>query len=223
MNQRACCAALMALLACADDDDTDAACPLPADTLPPLEIPALDPLCEGDPCGGDLTGSWEIVASCTSGIGDASFFGCAEGSLRFGTFDVSGTFTFAADGTVTTAAREYATGRVLLPLSCYPGFDCATLAALAVASGVEAICEDRGPIDAASCAVSTDACECALTLDDPDLMQQGTITTDPAGTFVLTVGEEEIGGVYCVSSDELWLHGVRFGGVEYSYRYRRIP
>ncbi len=204
--------------ACGGNDS----CPVTFDAAPLPDSAPPDPACGGAACGGDLTGTWTIIASCAVGEGNASFFGCAPGTVRFGEFDVTGTWTIDAAGAITIDAAEHATVQAYLPLSCYAGFDCPGLEVLASSrDGLEASCEDRGPTDPATCEVVADACDCAISLDDPDVMLDATIVTGADGTFTVTMGDEVVDGEYCATGDTLWMHGVRFGGVDYWYVFTR--
>lgn len=219
-------AIVLSIPACGNDDaagDPDAACaPVPDGAPFPDAIPP-DPSCAGAKCGGDVAGDWQFVAACAVGTGDGSFFGCSEGSVIFGNFHVSGIVHIAADGTLTSDLDENATGRATLPLSCYALDRCTQLEALAEAanSAVSATCQALGPLDG-SCQVVDESCECDIAVVDPHAMLNATITTDPvAGTFSLTMGDETVTGEYCADSEALWLHFIRFGGVDYRYRLER--
>ena len=204
------------------DGGADAAC-VPSDggTLPPLDGGPSAPLCEGSPCGGDLTGAWEILAVCAEGTGDGTFLRCADGTLTMRSIAVSGTWTFAADGTVTLEGSESATADAFLPLACYGVADCAGVQALAAAGGLSSECVGAGELDARC---RPRACDCRLTLSEPALMASATYAADAsAGTFVLMTEAETIEGEHCVEGDELWLSATRFGGVQYRYRMRRMP
>lgn len=214
---------LCVVAACGGDDPS---CPVPADAAPIPEPGPLDPLCEGEACGGDPVGTWQVVASCARGSGDGSFFNCPEGEVHFGDdFEVRGTWVFGADGVVTTDVSERVSGRMFLPLSCYGLTACDQLEALAEAAvdGFEASCVDQGALDE-RCEVIPETCDCAVAIDDDEVALTMTYTVDPdAGTFTLIQGDETITGVYCATAEELWVQGTRFGGVDYRYRFERVP
>ena len=205
-----------------DAGPRDAPCVQPVDATPLPDAHPLDPRCIGTPCGGDPTGTWTITASCATGTGDGTFLGCKQGSFTLlNDFAVSGTFMIAADGTLTTNASEKGSGRAHLPLSCYPVSTCEGLAALGNANHLQTSCIDEAPLDP-GCAAS--ACTCDIGIDMAAVMLTGTLVTDPsAGTFTLPLGNETVPGEYCVQGDDLWMHGVRFGGVDYEYRFTRAP
>jgi hypothetical protein len=171
--------------------------------------------CAGTPCGGDLTGTWQVEAVCATGDGDGTFFGCKPGSVHYIGLAVSGTFTFDGAGNVTTNADEHAVATAHLPLSCYGLQDCATVESLAKANGIQASC--------VSACTADPACDCAVELTASAVMLMGSVVTDGAGGLTLTLGKETIPGHYCVSGDRLWVQGTRFGGVDYRYSMRRVP
>lgn len=191
---------------------TDAAAP--ADDAGPR-----NPACTGTPCGGDPTGTWEIVAACAFGSGDASFLQCPTGTVTVDEFDVTGTWEIAADGTVTVNVSEHASAYAYLELACYDRSNCSQVEALGAAADIVLDCAPAGPVGDRC---QAEGCFCHVTLDRPELALTGNITTDAtAGTFTLTQGTEVIDGEYCVMGDELWLSGVRFGSVQYRYRFQR--
>jgi hypothetical protein len=218
---------LLLLVACGDDASSaapDAGCPPLPDAAPLPDAVPPDPGCIGDTtCGGDLTGDWDMTASCAVGSGDAAFFNCPEGEVHDLSFMARGHWTFGADGSVTAVVDEHAEGRMELPLTCFTFDTCAQVEAVAEAAGdaVELDCRALGPQDE-FCAVIDESCDCGVVVSGTGITLTATITTDPAaGTFSLTMGNETVTGEYCVAGDQLFVHFIRFGGVDYRYRFQR--
>src|SRR5690606_27883683 len=114
------------------------------------------------PCGGDLTGTWHVGASCMELSGDMDVsltsLGCPTVPV-IGTLSTTGSITLNADGTYTD--NTHTTGAASFPLdpSC-----------LSVSS-VDVTCEEIGSIFTAVgwttsvCAYTGDQCNCELTVD----------------------------------------------------------
>jgi hypothetical protein len=91
----------------------------PTTTAPPTDVVAS---CENvEPCGGDVVGTWSVVASCLPVSGETDMMGFGLGcssAPTTGDLQVTGTWTFDAEGassdmTVTTGDQE-----ISLPASC---------------------------------------------------------------------------------------------------------
>ena len=117
----------------------------------------LDPF---TPCGGDVTGTWNVVAVCALDVTD---LGCDDASWEVTADRSSGTITFDNKGTYDQAYNLDLDFLLTLPTSCLFGQGCDTL--LQFAGDV---------LDA--CTEVSDNCECTGTLQD---------TLNDAGTWMM--------------------------------------
>jgi hypothetical protein len=124
-------------------------------------------------CGGDLVGTWNIVAGCASVPMMPSIMGCPNASAQNATVMASGTSTFNADKTFTSDTTETASETVVLPSSCLTTMgmtvSCQTLGQFL--SG--ALQTDAGTT-MASCNMSGSNCNCDIS---------GTVHTSSMGTY----------------------------------------
>jgi len=207
------------------DAGPDAACslhdagPVPDATMA-IDAAPSDPLCAGSVCGGDITGTWQVIMGCAGGEGDATFLSCTPGTLTYLEWSAMGTFTFAADGTMSTNAGEHFRGQAFLPLSCYRTVStCRGLDGLALRSMILATCTDHPR----TTECDPQYCDCGIAIDRSAVMLMGTYTADPvSGTVTAVLGPETISGEYCVTGSQLWLHAHRYGNVSYYYRFQRV-
>lgn len=154
-------------------------------------------------CGGDLTGTWHVGASCIelSGNMDVSLtsLGCPTVPVT-GTLSTTGSITLNADGTYTD--NTHTTGNASFPLdpSC-----------LSVSS-VDVPCSDIGGIFEGvgwSTAVCTDAsgqCNCQLTVDEDGGLGAVIPYFEPTGYYSIegtsfTIGASDYD--YCIDGDVL--------------------
>lgn len=212
---------LAGLCACGGDA---AACPVLPDAAPPPDSAPADPACDGEACGGDLVGTWEIVATCAAGAGNAGIVNCPEGDFYPGAYEVRGTWVIGDDGTIDFTGTETGDVRLVVPLSCFGLLDCAQLEVVAEAAndGVDVACSDLGPLDEA-CEVIPESCDCTAHADELEVDLSPTYTADAAtGELTIVLGDETITGEYCATADALWIHYTRFGGAEYRYRFTRV-
>jgi len=169
------------------------------------EIPIGPMACTNDPCGGDITGTWNIAGDvCLSrsilmmeltqalmGVCPGATVGethvPATGSLVFNT-DLS----YSIDFTMTVSLG------MNLPISCFPGQTCATLSAqfMQQATG-------DPNIQSSSC-TGSNTCLCTITEVAMQLTEQGTYTvgTNNQVTQTPTGGAAYANG-YCVKDATL--------------------
>ena len=143
------------------------------------------------PCGGDLVGTWTVARSCLVGTKDLSSI-CASASAEV-EYVFSGTVTYNADGTYSSALAATTTAHEHYPSGCAPfGLTCEQLAQVAIDAGVSAACS----IDAAG------ACNCdsvpPATVDNAP----GTYRTS-GGMLTTTHGSTTTTGSYCVQGGVL--------------------
>jgi hypothetical protein len=158
------------------------------------------------PCGGSPVGTWRVTSFCepaqtTSALGAL----CPGATALVSNVQITGSYTFSADGTYSVDANVSLSESLDLPASCYTQAQCAAFqTTLAGETGVtSAACQ----YDAAT------GCRCSATIS-----QQ---TTGPAGTYVvngtsLTItpssnGMSEVEG-FCVSGNTLSLQGTNTSG-----------
>src|SRR5579864_8943631 len=68
-------------------------------------------------CGGDLVGTWNIVAGCASVPSSPNIMGCPNATVQNATVMAGGTSKFNADKTFTSDTTETASETIVLPNS----------------------------------------------------------------------------------------------------------
>ncbi len=154
-------------------------------------------------CGGDLTGTWHVGASCLELSGDMDVsltsLGCATVPVT-GMLTTTGSITLNADGTYTDNTRT--TGSASFPLdpSC-----------LSVSS-VDVACSDIGSIfeavgwSTSVCTDTTGQCNCELTVDEDGSLGAVVPYFDAMGSYSIEGTSFKIGSAgydYCVEGDLL--------------------
>jgi len=150
--------------------------------------------CGATPCGGNIVGAWQVVQSCTDDT-TTTDPACPGGTTSVSDLRQTGTVTFAANGTYTSAGLLSLNLRQTMPLSCLmgDGGSCEILGlAYATLGG--------------TCAVVGTSCECTAAITDRPAMGSGAYTTS-GSTYTLTPsqGAPSSGG-YCVQGSTLHLH-----------------
>lgn len=155
------------------------------------------------PCGGDIVGSWKIVASCAqapSTTGDPCSNG---GTVQAVSVAASGTATFNADMTYSVDVAESDSETVDVPLSCLSVNGVAgSCADLAMAIG--SVAPDAGTT--ASCTTAGANCSCTVSEAGTTFDETGTYTV--SGTAFTTMQGTGAntgtgGGSYCVQGNTL--------------------
>jgi hypothetical protein len=166
------------------------------------------------PCGGNIVGTWKIVASCaqapsSSTPGNACTNG---GTVQAISVDASGTATFNADMTYSVNILEMDSETVEVPLSCLSTNGvmgtCADLA-----SAISGVGTDAGT--SASCTTAGANCTCTVSESGTTLDETGTYTV--SGTAFATMQGTGAntgmgGGTYCVQGNTLTLSSVDASG-----------
>jgi non-reducing end alpha-L-arabinofuranosidase len=155
------------------------------------------------PCGGDLTGTWHVGASCMELSGDMDVsltsLGCPTVPVT-GALTTTGSITLNADGTYTDNTHTTGTASFPLEPSC-----------LSV-SMVEATCEDIAGIftavgwSTAVCSYTGDVCNCQLTVDADGGLGTVVPYSQAMGHYSVNGNSFEIGAAdydYCVAGDVL--------------------
>ena len=208
---------LVAITGCGDGGAT---CPPPADAGPIADADLPSPLCNGTACGGDLTGTWEFLASC--GAGGGPLMNCADSMLTYLRYKLSGTLVIDAQGNATFTGTEDAAADLDAPLSCFNFTECEQFEpALMVAfKGTSVACRGQfGPGECEANATPT-RCDCRGVINGPTTLQ-AKFTTN-GNSITVTLGQEVIPGEYCVQNNELWIHATRFGGADIRWRLRKL-
>ena len=159
------------------------------------------PVVDFEPCGGDLTGRWSLVAYCpedpaaAAALYESPYDDHPEcvggGNETIGHSEVAGDFEFAADGSVTVST----TTTIVMEWVFTDG--CLTAAGLAGATSAER-CAAVGN-DHLACEYAPDACRC---ISDPMEEAGGGGTTYTVTGNEVQLGEEPP-AAYCVDGDSL--------------------
>jgi hypothetical protein len=155
------------------------------------------------PCGGNLVGTWKVTQTCltaTGNLGNLCDGGDAPANLAF---SFSGTLTFNADGTYSSALTGSETAHEYFPSGCAPfGATCAQL-------GQQVI--DGGSI---SCSLdSAGGCTCDSMAPARDSSQSGTYATSGSTVSTTHDGTTSVAS-YCVQGSVLYeIAGPGDGGV----------
>jgi hypothetical protein len=128
------------------------------------------------PCGGDITGTWTLQGFC--GGTAQLMMQCPGASADFAP-NVSGTYTFNADGTYSLTLTADESGPQTLPASCLPNIQ--TCAMLEMSSTMQGL---TSSVTSCSGDVSQ-SCTCTF-MARGTLTDNGTYTT--AGTSVTMTG-----------------------------------
>jgi len=153
------------------------------------------PACSAaSPCGGDIVGTWTVTESCLSASEDLSSV-CAGVSADI-QFTFSGTTTYNADGTYTSATSGGGLTTYHYQTACVPGGDtCDQLGQVLMAIGM---------YSSASCA--TDAagvCNCAEVTASTSSTETGTYATS-GSSLTLTHAGATSTAPYCVQGNTLF-------------------
>ena len=153
-------------------------------------------------CGGNLVGTWTIVAGCQSGAPSIPMNpACQSETVQSGPVTASGTATFNADMTYSVSLTETTTDTLVVPTSCLAQggvtLTCDQLAGVLN----NALSGDAGT--ATTCTTSGSSCNCPLTVSatrGPELgtyaVSGNTFTTTSSGTTGTPAG-------YCVQGNTL--------------------
>ena len=146
-------------------------------------------------CGGDLVGTWGIEESCAA---VAPVEACPQSSALYSRYNRTGTYEFGETGELVMNQRTRSSFHWNVPLSCFPGYGCATIESL--------LASDSGGTDAdATCSDQGDSCSCDVTASVQESFT-GTYETD-GSRLVFSNGVEYD---YCVDGTELSLRDTPF-------------
>jgi hypothetical protein len=152
-------------------------------------------------CGGDVVGTWKITSSCVKYTGSAMTDFCPSATLGATSFNVTGSETFGADGTYTSAITVAGSVTVNVPASCLK-FNGLTLTCDQITQVFAAM--PQAGIKSFKC-VGTSDCACTVSPDDAVSNGAGTYTTTGAGLLSLmpTNGATSDMTDYCVKGSTM--------------------
>jgi hypothetical protein len=151
-------------------------------------------------CGGNIVGTWKITSSCvTIAIGSMDLMGCPGETASLSGAAITGTVTYRADMTYTSA--DTITGTVIddVPAACLASqgttLSCAQLTQLLQSSGMAGQCANA----------AGGGCRCTLPLDTTNPPTNGTYATTAAGVLTETDQGSTTADMsdYCVSGTTL--------------------
>ena len=157
---------------------------------------------DGEPCGGDIVGAWEVVETCLEDdeipIDDEE---CPEMTLRVEDVTLEGTFEFDDDGTYHVGGETSATIVISRPEECLNGASCDELED---AANDDAEAEDRPEL---SCVDADDGCDCSTAIEE-ELDEDGHWETEDSTLTNVPDDEDDNDNDYCVRGDDLWIRPV---------------
>jgi len=173
------------------------------------------------PCGGDLVGRWNMVASCADRAALTSQYAmeamtswCPIQTLRNFSLSVSGSFVFNSDLTYSVSLVLGGVVDVNVPAACLAGSSCAAL----TASLQAAIAGGTAPgLVSASCAGSSD-CVCHQVTSVPQSEAGSYTTTETVLNLVPTGGTAQPTN-YCVKENTLHFMELAMGSATINYAH----
>jgi hypothetical protein len=166
------------------------------------------------PCGGDIVGTWKIVASCTQAPSPSTTGTCPTGgTVQALSVDASGTATFNADMTYSVNITELVSETVDVALSCLSA-NGVTESCADLSTAIASSAPDAGATS--SCTTAGANCSCTLSESEPAIDETGTYTVSgTAFTTMQGTGSNSGmgGGSYCVQGNTLILSSVGASGM----------
>ena len=162
------------------------------------------------PCGGNIVGTWKVTQTCITETADLSNE-CTGGAGTSASANValmfSGTVTYNADGTYTSALTGTDMGQEHYSSGCAPlGLTCAQI-------GQEVI--DGGSVSCSTDTAGTCNCDSVVPLTSTN-NTPGTYSTS-GDTLTTTPGSMPSGASYCVQGSVLYIiPGAGDGGVTFT-------
>lgn len=160
------------------------------DTAPPID-------CSFQACGGDLTGDWQLTSGCVEDPSVDSLQGCPDSVIALNA-RVSGSASFASDGTYVLSPTIGGTRTYRVPISCTPGLTC----------------DDVGQSITASCSATAASCECSSEVESSGSRVTGSYTVDGSELTLHANGDEADASQtrFCVTGSSLALRTVDAAG-----------
>lgn len=151
--------------------------------------------CPIAPCGGDVVGTWQISSVCTDWRVDPATRGTCPTGSSINDVQMSGTYTYGADGSFAWDTKTGGTTTVTLPAECVTDFAACTdlEVGFTVANGYQS----------GSCAGKvTTACTCTAKLVDEPSKGTGTYKTS-GNVLTAILGSDSSSSSYCVKGTKL--------------------
>jgi hypothetical protein len=165
-------------------------------------------------CGGDIVGTWNIVAACADvSAGDAGASpACPNETVSAGPITASGTVTFNADKTYSVSFTESVSETLSVPASCLSsGGTTVSCGDLSTVLGMGSV-DDAGTTTA-SCTTSGANCSCTIDVSGQNISEMGTYTLS-GNTFTTTSsasGTTPGTASYCVQGNTLHVISMDMG------------
>jgi hypothetical protein len=142
------------------------------------------------PCGGDVTGTWDLTAACHVWGGPGPDPDCNDNVVEIATGPAAGTWVFDGTNVTVTGYQVAQTGHSLYSSNCpsTPG-DCATIQALTEQAWPTVCCAE----------IDSTTCECYATADLQSLADPTTTYSTNGNTLTLDTVDTE----YCVDGTAL--------------------
>ena len=159
-------------------------------------------------CGGDVAGTWNLRSACV--FGKPSSTSCPSLSVSL-EGQVSGTLTFAANGTYAANIDETARATATYPASCLTGVtECSALEATLGKP------QSTTPSTTSATCTGTPAtsCTCTITASFKDLLQDGTYTVSGNEMTMITADGKTLPKTYCVKGNQLSLSSANSDGTQ---------
>lgn len=158
------------------------------------------PACSVDPCGGDITGTWNATEMCVdksvlmAAFVEGTMGACPQAKLTTVSYPLTGSFTFNTDSTYALSLTLSASIGVSIPSSCINVATCADLTGNFTSDP---------DVQSATC-TGTSTCTCTITQMPDSSSETGTYSV--SGTNLLTTATgsattDTIG--YCVKGTTL--------------------
>jgi hypothetical protein len=160
------------------------------------------------PCGGDLTGTWQIDTVCADSGSLTNAFQdpqCPTAMAALGPVSVSGTLSFNGDKSYTVTELSSGSIIVTLPPACLT-VNGITLNCAQVQQGIEtAAAADTPPTFSSVTCSGTTSCTCSMTFPKMVMNDAGTWSTSGTNLTIISTTQGPDSSGYCVQGTELHL------------------
>jgi hypothetical protein len=152
------------------------------------------------PCGGALTGTWQITGTCFELPDAGSSTSSCGSTASTANLQYKGSFTFRSDGTYSIAVSMSGSSKVTYTAECLSSFGMSCEAISSSLGGAG----DAG-VSGSCSSTSSGGCACAETINNVQSPEEGTYTTSGT-TFVTTPSNSSSSPTtadYCVQGNRL--------------------
>lgn len=151
--------------------------------------------CPMTPCGGDVVGSWQITSVCADWRVDPATTGTCPSASSINNVQMSGTYTYGADGAFSWNTTTGGTTTVTLPAAC--------ISDLTSCGALEAEFTPANGYQSGSCTGSVKtACTCTAKLTEEPSSGKGEYKL--AGDVLTAIlGSDTSSSSFCVKSNKL--------------------